>query len=66
MNKTSELRKLSLDELNNELLELRKTQFKHRLKKASGTLDKKHLVMRTRRAIARIKTIMTEKVGNKS
>ena len=63
MKETSELRSMSKEELQTELLSLRKTQFNHRLKKATGSLDKPHLVKQVRRAIARIKTIMTEKVG---
>jgi len=63
MKEISELRTMSVDELQNELLILRKTQFNHRLKKASGSLDKPHLVKQVRRTVARVKTIMTEKGG---
>lgn len=63
MKEISELRAMSVDELQNELLILRKTQFNHRLKKASGSLDKPHLVKQVRRTVARVKTIMTEKGG---
>lgn len=63
MKEASELRNMSIEELKNELLSLRKTQFNHRLKKATGALDKHHLVKKVRRTIARIKTILTEKVG---
>lgn len=63
MKNNAELRNLTTDELNDELLELRKSQFKLRMKKAGGTLDKQHHVTLTRRAIARVKTIMTEKAG---
>ena len=63
MKNNSELREMSADELNTELLALRKEQFTLRLRKANGTLDKTHLVSRVRKEIARIKTIMTEKAG---
>lgn len=63
MKNVSELRQLSLDELNNELLNLRKSQFNLRMKKANGTLDKTHQVAEVRKTIARVKTIMTEKAG---
>jgi large subunit ribosomal protein L29 len=63
MKNTNELRSLSVEDLQTELLSLRKAQFNQRLKKASGTLDKPHLVKKVRRTIAKIKTIMTEKVG---
>ncbi len=61
MKEASELRTMSVDELHNQLLSLRKMQFNHRLKKASGSLDKPHLVKKVRRKIAKVKTIMTEK-----
>lgn len=61
MTETSELREMSREELQTELLTLRKQQFTHRLKKANGSLDKPHTVKIVRRSIARIKTIMTEK-----
>lgn len=63
MKKINELRNLSSDELNAELLTLRKKQFELRMKKANGSLDKTHLVSQVRKAVARVKTIMTEKVG---
>lgn len=63
MKDTTELRNLSVDELQNELLDLRKEQFNLRLKRASGSLDKNHLIRAVRKSIARIKTIMTEKAG---
>ena len=63
MKDITELRKMNADELQTELLALRKEQFTLRMKKASGALDKTHLITLVRRAIARVKTMMTEKVG---
>ena len=63
MKNMNELRKLTLDELQTELLSLRKEQFTLRMKKASGVLDKTHFVKVARRAIAKVKTIVTEKAG---
>jgi len=63
MKDTNELKKLTVDELQAELLVLRKEQFTLRMKKANGTLDKKHLVTMVRKAVARVKTIMTQKAG---
>ncbi len=63
MKTNNELRAMSNSELQHELLNLRKVQFSQRLKKASGSLDKQHLIKKTRRMIATIKTIMTEKGG---
>ncbi|MFA5960904.1 MAG: 50S ribosomal protein L29 [Tatlockia sp.] len=63
MKDIKELRNLTPDELKTELLSLRKDQFNLRLKKASDSLEKTHLITKVRKNIARIKTIMTEKVG---
>lgn len=64
MKNASELKNMTVEELQDELLSMRKEAFNLRLKKASGALDKTHLVKQVRRTIARIKTIMTEKAGN--
>jgi large subunit ribosomal protein L29 len=63
MNDCSEYRQLNLIELNEKLLSLRKEQFVLRMKKASGNLRETHKFREIRRAVARIKTIMTEKAG---
>ncbi len=63
MKDTIELKNMNIDELQAELLTLRKDQFTLRMKKASGALDKTHLVKRVRRTIAKVKTVMTEKGG---
>lgn len=62
MKDNAELRSLTVDELKSEILSLRKHQFNLRMKKANGTLDKLNLLSQVRRAIARVKTIMTEKM----
>lgn len=66
MKDSNELRKLSVEELEAEILSLRKTQFSQRLKQSNGTLDKPHHVKNVRREIARVKTILSEKVRGKS
>jgi large subunit ribosomal protein L29 len=63
MKDISELKKMTVDELQTELLSLRKDQFNLRMKKANGALEKTHLITQVRRTIARVKTIMTQKVG---
>ena len=58
------LKAMSPEELQTELLSLRKQQFILRLKrKTDGSLEKTHHVTEIRKQIARIKTLMTEKVG---
>ena len=63
MKKIDELRNLSVEELENELLSLRKEQLNLRMKKASGSLDKTHLITMVRKSVARVKTMLTEKAG---
>lgn len=58
---TTELREKSVSALQDELLELRREQFKLRMQNGVGESVKPHLHKRVRRAIARIKTIMNEK-----
>ena len=59
--KASDLREKTPEELQEELLKVRKDQFGLRMQKASGQLGQSHLLNETRRDIARIKTIMAEK-----
>lgn len=61
--KASELREKSVEELNQQLLELLKEQFNLRLRKASGQLNQTHLAKQVRKDIARIKTLLNEKAG---
>ena len=58
--KASELREKSVEELNNQQLELLEEQFKL----ASGQLSQTHQLGKVRRDIARVKTILREKQGN--
>lgn len=60
MNAT-ELREKTQQELQSELLRLRKEQFSLRMQKASGQLGQIHLLNEARRNIARVKTVMQEK-----
>jgi large subunit ribosomal protein L29 len=64
----SELRKKSVEELNEELLALRREQFNLRMQKATGELNQNHEHRRVRKDIARIKTVLNElaRVASKS
>ena len=64
MNKASEFKQMSFEELQAELVSLRKQQLNYRLQKANGSLEKTHLVNNVKKSIAQVKTIMTEKAGN--
>lgn len=63
MKKLNELKELSVSELQQELLSLRKEQLNLRFKRANGSLEKSHIFSEVRRSIARVKTLLTEKVG---
>ncbi|WP_101760285.1 50S ribosomal protein L29 [Oceanicoccus sp. KOV_DT_Chl] len=62
--KASELREKSVDELNVELLKLREDQFKLNMQNATGQLGQTHLLKETRKDIARVKTVLSQKAGN--
>jgi len=58
--KVSDLRSKNADELNKELLALRREQFNLRMQQATGQLSRPDQVSKVRRNIARIKTVMSE------
>lgn len=59
--KPADLRTKSSDELNDQLLALKKEQFNLRFQKASGQLENTARVGQVRRDIARVKTILGER-----
>lgn len=61
--KAQEIREKTSDELQEELLRLRKEQFSLRMQSASGQLGQIHLLKEVRRDIARVKTVMKEKAN---
>lgn len=61
--KAKEIREKSVEELNQQLLDLLHDQFKYRMQKATGQLAQKHLLNAVRKDIARVKTVLHEKVG---
>ena len=58
-----ELRGKTAEELGSELVRLRKEQFNLRMQRASELLGQTHLITKTRRDIARIKTLIREKAS---
>jgi|TARA_R110002020_G_scaffold28299_3_gene90468 large subunit ribosomal protein L29 len=60
MMKATDVRAMSADQLNDELLKLKKEQFNLRFQDATGQLEKTARVRQVRRDIARVKTIMAE------
>jgi large subunit ribosomal protein L29 len=61
MSKNDELRSKSVEELNKELLDLRRAQFGLRMQMATQSLTKNSEIERVRRQIARVHTFLTEK-----
>jgi len=61
MSKATELRSKSAEELNQELLELRRAQFGLRMQHATQSLSKNSEMERVRRQIARVHTLLNEK-----
>jgi|TARA_B110000208_G_scaffold6197_1_gene7944 large subunit ribosomal protein L29 len=61
--KSNELGEKSVDELKAALGDELKQQFKLRMQLSTGQLNESHLVMQTRRNIARIKTAINSKAG---
>ena len=59
--KAKELKEKSVEQLNQELLALLKTQFGLRMQHATGQLGNSSELKKVRRNIARIKTVITEK-----
>jgi large subunit ribosomal protein L29 len=59
--KASELRSKSVDELNNELIELRRAQFSLRMQLATQQLNKVDQIGKVRRDIARVRSVLAEK-----
>ena len=56
----ADLRSKSVEELNEELIALRREQFNLRMQQATGELAQVHQHGRVRKDIARVKTVLTE------
>ena len=59
----ADLRGKTADELASDLVRLSKEQFNLRMQRASELLPQTHLITKTRRDIARIKTLIREKAS---
>lgn len=59
--KIKEIRKLSVEELNEKIKELKKQLFDLRMKHAVGSLEKPSDLKNLRKTVARMKTILKEK-----
>ncbi|MGI6408400.1 MAG: 50S ribosomal protein L29 [Gammaproteobacteria bacterium] len=61
--KANELREKTVEQLNEQLLDLLRDQFNLRMQKATGQLNQSHLLTQVRRDIARVKTVLNQKAG---
>jgi large subunit ribosomal protein L29 len=67
MPNAADLRAMTIDQLDDELLKLKKEQFNLRFQKATGQLENTARVRQVRRDIARVKTVAQQKrAGTKS
>ena len=64
--KAQDLREKNVEELNAELLNLLREQFNLRMQAATGQLQQTHTLKAVRRDIARVKTVLTEKAGDRA
>jgi large subunit ribosomal protein L29 len=61
--KLKEIKDLTLDQLRDELIKLKREQFNLRFQRATGQLSNTSRVREVRRTIARIKTLERQKQG---
>jgi large subunit ribosomal protein L29 len=59
--KPGEVRAMSIDQLDDEVLKLKKERFNLRFQRATGQLENTSRVRQVRRDIARVKTIAAQK-----
>ena len=59
----SELGAKSVEDLQADLLQLRREQLKYRIQQSTGQLSQPHLIRQTRREVAKIKTVLAQKAG---
>jgi len=61
MSSIQEFRDMSVEDLNKELINLRREQFNLRMQQGAGDAPKFHRFTAVKRAIARVKTVLTQK-----
>lgn len=61
--KTSEIRKMSTEEILKKIEELKSELFDLRMKQATGSLEKSHMINKDRKDIAKMKTVLSERKG---
>lgn len=61
--KTDDIRAMTIDQIDDEVLKLKKEQFNLRFQRATGQLENTARVREVRRDIARLKTVARQKRG---
>ena len=64
--KISEIREMSIEDINKKIVELKNELFEMRMKQATGSLEKPHMINKLRKDVARLKTVLTEKSKDRS
>jgi len=64
--KATEIKQLSIEQLNAKLIELNTSLFNYRFTAKTGHLDNPSVIRQSRKDIARIKTILTERAKAKA
>ena len=64
--KANEVRDMSVDQLRDELAKLKKEQFNLRFQRASGQLENTSRIKDVRRDLARVQTILRQKLAASS
>jgi large subunit ribosomal protein L29 len=64
--KTADIKTMTIDQIDDEVLKLKKEQFNLRFQRATGQLENTARVREVRRDIARLKTIVRQKRAPKS
>jgi large subunit ribosomal protein L29 len=59
--KTGDIRAMSVDQIDDEVMKLKKEQFNLRFQRATGQLENTSRVRQVRRDIARLKTVAQQK-----
>lgn len=63
--KTSEIRKMTTEEIKKNIVELKAELWNLRFSSATGSLDKPHKIKQMRHDIARLKTVLNERKEDK-
>ena len=58
--KASDIRKMSVEDINKKIVEAKNELFELRMKQATGSLEKPHMINKLRKDVARMKTVLAE------